>query len=201
VGTQQVIISDPSLIMANRPISEKLTTIPEIHINSDEDFSRTDKSPPIKNVEQPQQALPRIKRTSLVHFDRSTSNESPRTDSPVSDSTSFSSMQNQDAFAMDMAKKILHPILRKNEPAIKIRNAVFGYGKNKTILNHINLSVPQGKIFALLGSSGCGKTTLLRNILGRLKPNSGTVRVFGVEPNTVYSNIPGKYDSTKLSSS
>lgn len=48
-----------------------------------------------------------------------------------------------------------------------------------------------GKIYALLGSSGCGKTTLLRLILGRLKPKRGDIKVFGAKPGGIRSNIPG----------
>ncbi len=43
----------------------------------------------------------------------------------------------------------------------------------------------------LLGSNGCGKTTLLRLVLGHLKPKSGCVEVFGKEPNSKYCDIPG----------
>lgn len=48
-----------------------------------------------------------------------------------------------------------------------------------------------GKIFALLGSNGCGKTTMLRMVLGRLKPEHGYIKVFGVKPGTRNSQIPG----------
>lgn len=57
--------------------------------------------------------------------------------------------------------------------------------------NQINNCQSLGKIFALLGSSGGGKTTLLRIILGQLRPRKGEVRVFGAEPGGVHSNIPG----------
>ena len=42
-----------------------------------------------------------------------------------------------------------------------------------------------------MGSNGSGKTTLLRLILGRLKPRSGNVKIFGSRPGTGYSDIPG----------
>lgn len=47
------------------------------------------------------------------------------------------------------------------------------------ILKSVNLSVPHGSIFGLLGPSSCGKTTLLRCLVGLLKPNSGSIRLFG----------------------
>lgn len=50
------------------------------------------------------------------------------------------------------------------------------------VLRNASIKVPKGQIYALLGSSGCGKTTLLRCILGRLKPNSGEISVFGKNP-------------------
>lgn len=53
------------------------------------------------------------------------------------------------------------------------------------------MSVPRGTIYGLLGPSGCCKTTLLRCIVGRLKPRHGTVTVFGHKPGTKESGIPG----------
>jgi phospholipid/cholesterol/gamma-HCH transport system ATP-binding protein len=49
----------------------------------------------------------------------------------------------------------------------------------RPILKGISLKVPRGKIVAIMGGSGCGKTTLLNLIGGRLKPNSGRVIVDG----------------------
>ncbi|XP_077547876.1 ABC transporter G family member 20-like [Haemaphysalis longicornis] len=51
--------------------------------------------------------------------------------------------------------------------------------------------VPRGGIYALLGSSGCGKTTLLRCVMGRKRYQNGTIRVFDMKPGTPGSKIPG----------
>ncbi|XP_054155163.1 ABC transporter G family member 20-like [Oppia nitens] len=57
------------------------------------------------------------------------------------------------------------------------------------ILNGIELTVPKDRIYGLLGPSGCGKTTLLKCILGRLRPNSGDISIFGGTPHEC--RIPG----------
>lgn len=66
-----------------------------------------------------------------------------------------------------------------------------GANSYKTILHDINVTVPEGSIYGLLGPSGCGKTTMLRCVVGRIKPKSGSVRVFGYRPNDSGSQIPG----------
>jgi zinc transport system ATP-binding protein len=50
------------------------------------------------------------------------------------------------------------------------------------ILNHVDLSVPEGDFLAIIGPNGGGKTTLLRLILGLLKPDSGRITVMGTTP-------------------
>lgn len=65
---------------------------------------------------------------------------------------------------------------------VEIEDVDFGYGK-RPILKNISLRVPRGKVVAIMGGSGCGKTTLLRLIGGQLKPSRGTVRVDGVSVN------------------
>ena len=64
------------------------------------------------------------------------------------------------------------------ENLVEISDLNFAYGK-RSILKGISLTVPRGKLVALMGGSGCGKTTLLRLIGGQLKPRRGYVKVAG----------------------
>ena len=57
---------------------------------------------------------------------------------------------------------------------IEVRNMSFTRGSRK-IFENINLTVPRGKITAIMGPSGIGKTTLLRLIGGQLRPNEGEI--------------------------
>jgi phospholipid/cholesterol/gamma-HCH transport system ATP-binding protein len=61
---------------------------------------------------------------------------------------------------------------------IEVCDLKFAYGENR-VLNGISLTVPRGKLVAILGASGCGKTTLLRIIGGQMRPQAGCVRVEG----------------------
>ena len=61
---------------------------------------------------------------------------------------------------------------------VEITDVDFAYGK-RAILQGISLSVPKGKVVAIMGGSGCGKTTLLRLIGGQLKASKGTIKVEG----------------------
>lgn len=59
-----------------------------------------------------------------------------------------------------------------------MQDLVVGYGP-APVLSDLSLDVAKGELVALLGSSGCGKTTLLRSIAGFVIPQSGTIRVEG----------------------
>jgi phospholipid/cholesterol/gamma-HCH transport system ATP-binding protein len=59
---------------------------------------------------------------------------------------------------------------------IEIDHVTFGYDASRTILDDVSLSFRRGKVTAILGGSGCGKTTLLRLIGGVHSANKGTVR-------------------------
>jgi phospholipid/cholesterol/gamma-HCH transport system ATP-binding protein len=65
-----------------------------------------------------------------------------------------------------------------SENFVEINNVDFSYGK-RAILKGISMTIPKGKLVAIMGGSGCGKTTLLRLIGGQLKPSSGQVKVAG----------------------
>src|SRR4029450_12532840 len=61
---------------------------------------------------------------------------------------------------------------------LSIENLCVSYDGNR-VLDHVTLDVERGEMIALLGSSGCGKTTLLRAIAGFIRPESGSIRVDG----------------------
>jgi ABC-2 type transport system ATP-binding protein len=52
----------------------------------------------------------------------------------------------------------------------------------KLALDQVSLQVRRGRVFGLVGANGAGKTTLIKHLLGRLKPEAGSVRVFGFDP-------------------
>lgn len=63
-------------------------------------------------------------------------------------------------------------------PAIEVRNLDFSYEKTP-VLSNVNFSVNQGDFLAIIGPNGGGKSTLMKLIVGLLKPSAGEVRVFG----------------------
>lgn len=65
-----------------------------------------------------------------------------------------------------------------NSPIIEVRNLTAQYGE-RVILEDINVDIFPQEITVILGSSGCGKTTLLKNILRLQHPARGSVKVFG----------------------
>ncbi|MDY3115403.1 MAG: ABC transporter ATP-binding protein [Sutterella sp.] len=75
-----------------------------------------------------------------------------------------------------------------------IDNLTFGYG-NRLILENVSMRFGEGKVVAIMGGSGMGKTTLLKLIGGLLAPSSGTITVGGepVDPN----NFTALYEMRK----
>ncbi len=65
-------------------------------------------------------------------------------------------------------------------PLVELRNLSFGYSE-RVILDNVSLSIPRGKVTALMGASGGGKTTILRLIGGQNRAQQGEVRLYGVD--------------------
>ena len=67
---------------------------------------------------------------------------------------------------------------------IELSGVSFGYGA-RPIFRDVSLTVPKGRLVAIMGGSGSGKTTLLKLISGQIRPTAGTVRVNGVDISTL----------------
>lgn len=63
---------------------------------------------------------------------------------------------------------------------VEIRDVQFGYG-DRTILSRLNMDFPRGKLIAVMGGSGSGKTTILRLIGGQIRAQLGSIKVDGQE--------------------
>ena len=66
----------------------------------------------------------------------------------------------------------------KNFPVIEVAGLVCGYSET-VVLRDINFTVRRGELFFVIGGSGCGKTTLLRHMIGLQRPFAGQVDYFG----------------------
>src|SRR6185295_18259936 len=70
---------------------------------------------------------------------------------------------------------------RSTSPVIDVTNLTRRFDSG-TALDAVTLSLPQGAVYGLVGANGAGKTTLIKHILGLLRAESGSVRVFGHDP-------------------
>ena len=69
-------------------------------------------------------------------------------------------------------------------PLVELRNLTFGYG-DRAILDNVSLTVPRGKVTALMGASGGGKTTVLRLIGGQIRAQRGQTLFDGQDVTTM----------------
>ena len=65
----------------------------------------------------------------------------------------------------------------KGSCSLTVENVRVAYTEDRKVLSDVNIRVPAGKIVALVGPSGEGKTTLLRLLLGLIRPEEGTIRL------------------------
>ena len=66
-------------------------------------------------------------------------------------------------------------------PAIQIENLSYAYGRAEAV-HQLNLNVRPGRCYGLFGRNGAGKTTTMKCLLNLLRPKSGQIRVFGIDP-------------------
>jgi ABC-2 type transport system ATP-binding protein len=71
--------------------------------------------------------------------------------------------------------------MNPDTPVIEIKDLVYRYGRAEAV-HGFNLTVPRGKCYGLFGRNGAGKTTTMKCLLNLLRPRSGSVRVFGLDP-------------------
>ncbi len=69
---------------------------------------------------------------------------------------------------------MIDQFMETNEPLVRVEDLSVSFGR-QTVLRNINLSIPAGQTLALLGESGCGKTVLMKSIIGLIKPTRGRV--------------------------
>ena len=77
------------------------------------------------------------------------------------------------------------------DSAIEIKSLSRRFG-SKLALDNVSLTVSHGVVFGLVGENGSGKTTLIKHILGLLKAQSGSVRVFGLDPVSDPAGVLGR---------
>ncbi|MEO6036107.1 MAG: ABC transporter ATP-binding protein [Verrucomicrobiota bacterium] len=79
-----------------------------------------------------------------------------------------------------LTSEIASTSAQETDVVIEVRDLVKTFGK-RTVLNGINFNVHRGDTMIIMGGSGCGKSTLLRHLIGSLKPDSGSIKIFGEE--------------------
>ena len=75
--------------------------------------------------------------------------------------------------------------------AVQLAHVRRGFGEKPALVD-LRSARPRGTITVLLGPNGAGKTTAVRMITGALSPESGTVRVFGLDPRSTAKKCAGR---------
>jgi len=82
--------------------------------------------------------------------------------------------------------------MHQSEPVAEVSGVTFGYppaAQLDPVLQDVSLEIPEGDFLGVIGPNGGGKTTLLKILLGLLKPQRGTVRVFGLTPRAARQQV------------
>ena len=76
-------------------------------------------------------------------------------------------------------------MVRTNEDIINVQNLTCAYG-DSVIIDDISFDVRQGEIFIILGGSGCGKSTVLKHMIGLYPPVAGAILIEGDDIGSAY---------------
>jgi phospholipid/cholesterol/gamma-HCH transport system ATP-binding protein len=68
----------------------------------------------------------------------------------------------------------------ETKPVVEVRDLIRKFGERR-VIDDLTFQIDRGETLVIMGGSGCGKSTLLRHIVGVMKPNSGSVKIFGEE--------------------
>ncbi len=77
---------------------------------------------------------------------------------------------------------MIEDILNEDEALVQIKDLTVEFG-NQTVLRDISIDIPAGQTVAILGESGCGKTVLMKSIVGLVKPTIGQILFDGEDIN------------------
>ncbi|MDN5278735.1 MAG: zinc transport system ATP-binding protein [Clostridiales bacterium] len=91
--------------------------------------------------------------------------------------------------------------MSEEKEVIRFDNVDFAYDRGSLVLEKINLTISAGDFACIVGPNGGGKTTLLKLILGLLKPVSGTIKVLGTDPKDSLHKIGYVPQQSKFDSS
>lgn len=77
---------------------------------------------------------------------------------------------------------VVFPVHKANKPVVELESIAFSYGQGDVnILTGATMCIMPGEVVAIVGRSGCGKTTLAKLILGLYQPSAGRLRIFGID--------------------
>ena len=79
-----------------------------------------------------------------------------------------------------------------SDDVIRVSELSYAYTDDFPILSGLDVQVPRGSFYGLLGRNGTGKTTLIRILLGMLRPAAGGCEILGLDPRTQAMEIRGR---------
>ena len=83
-------------------------------------------------------------------------------------------------------------------PVIEVSNVLFGYNPGEVVLKDVSFTIEKGQFVAVIGPNGGGKSTLLKLLLGLIKPLSGTIFIDGkIPPTAIMAYVPQVFSSDR----